>query len=235
MDLRRDIASSLPTYRIRIVFDVGANVGQSAIDYLNWFPESHIYCFEPVRRTFEELEANLRDNERIQCFRLAVGSSTGKGKMVLEGTSDLFFLSSQPAKRRVGGAAAEEDVEMITLDEFCQARTVSHINYLKIDTEGGDLEVLKGAENMIVEQRIDLLEVEAGMNPSNERHVPFGILKDYLEARGYFLFGVYEQSREWPSNEPHLRRTNPVFISKRMIEMNRGKPSPVRMTLIVHS
>jgi hypothetical protein len=65
------------------------------------------------------------------------------------------------------------------------------------------------------------VEVEAGMNASNKRHVPFETLKDYLELRSYLLFGIYEQVHEWPTKEPHLRRTNSVFISRRMIETNR--------------
>jgi hypothetical protein len=78
---------------------------------------------------------------------------------------------------------------------------------------------------MLTEQRIDLVEVEAGMNPSNIWHVPFEALKDFLESHMYFLFGIYEQENGlWASREPHLRRTNPIFISHHMIEMNR-KPA----------
>jgi len=116
-----------------------------------------------------------------------------------------------------------EDVNIVTLDDYCRAKSIGKVNYLKIDTEGGDLEVLRGGEGMLQEQRIDFVEVEAGMNADNKRHVPFEILKDYLESRGYPLFGVYEQVPEWPTKEPHLRRTNPVFISRRMIEMNRRR------------
>jgi hypothetical protein len=76
---------------------------------------------------------------------------------------------------------------------------------------------------MLNEQRIDLVEVEAGMNAGNKRHVPFEALKGYLESKSYLLFGIYHQVREWPTNEPHLRRTNPVFISRRMIETNRRR------------
>ena len=58
IDFIQDIANSLPRYRVDIVFDVGANVGQSAKIYLARFPRSHIYCFEPVINTFHNLQAN---------------------------------------------------------------------------------------------------------------------------------------------------------------------------------
>ena len=222
VDFAHDIANSLPMYRVDVVFDVGANEGQSAQRYLDRFPGSHIYCFEPVCDTFHRLEDNLKGNDRVLCFQIALGSSKGKGKMVLQGTSDMFFLSGQSQEAPVNEDVTTEEVDIVTLDEFCLARKINQISYLKIDTEGGDLEVLRGAEGMLAGQRIDLVEVEAGMNPGNKRHVPFEDLKKYLESRRYFLFGVYEQINEFPANEPHLRRTNSVFISSRMIETNRS-------------
>lgn len=59
------------------------------------------------------------------------------------------------------------------------------------------------------------------MSPSNARHVPMESLKPYLESFGYALFGLYEQVHEWPRGEPHLRRTNLIFISQQLIENNR--------------
>jgi len=90
-----------------------------------------------------------------------------------------------------------------------------------VDTEGGDLDVLLGAKKMLQSHLIDLVEVEAGMNPKNHKHVRFEILKGFLEEKGYFTFGIYEQMHEWPSKEPHLRRINAVFISSNVMENNR--------------
>ncbi len=221
IDFIQDIANSFPMYRVDIVFDVGANVGQSAKIYVDRFPGSHIYCFEPVGDTFHQLQDNLKGIERVDCYQLALGSSKSKGKMVKQGSSAMSYLLGQSKEPPMNNDVATESVDIVTLDEFCRTRQIDQINFLKIDTEGGDLEVLKGAVTMLTEQKIDLVEVEAGMNPGNNRHVPFEALKEYLESHGYFLFGIYEQKNEWPTREPHLRRTNPLFISHRMIEWNR--------------
>lgn len=74
---------------------------------------------------------------------------------------------------------------------------------------------------MLDDMRIDLVEVEAGMNPNNSVHVPLIELKAYLESKNYYLFGLYEQTGEWIAGEPNLRRVNAVFISKDMIDSNR--------------
>lgn len=108
-----------------------------------------------------------------------------------------------------------------TLDDFCTANGISEINLLKIDTEGHDLSVLKGAECMLNSMHIDMIQVEAGMHIGNTFHIQFEKFKDFLEPKGYFLFKIYEQASETLTDEATLRRTNPVYISRRTIEMNR--------------
>ena len=215
VDVAHDIARAFPRYRVDVVLDVGANVGQSARRYLGCFPGAQIYCFEPVRDTFRRLQDSLEGERHVHCVPLALGSRPGKGEMALTGTSDMFFLLGQQA--HAGANVVTEPVDIVTLDEFCASSRIERVSYLKIDTEGGDLEVLRGGDGMLKGQRIDLVEVEAGMNAGNQRHVPFEALKGYLEARDYLLFAIYEQMHEWITGEPHLRRTNPVFVSRRMI------------------
>jgi FkbM family methyltransferase len=218
IDVSFDIAAFFPRYRADTVFDVGANVGQSASMFLSWFPQARIYSFEPVRSTYAQLQANMRQHPNVHCFNLAFGASQGQGQMVLQGKPDMFFLSTNPAQAPTRGAQEVEEVEIATLDEFCRLQAISHIGYLKIDTEGGDFKVLLGAEALLAGQHVDIIEVEAGMSVDNTRHVPFEQLKDHLQKRGYALFGIYEQTYEWPTNQPHLRRVNPVFIARHMID-----------------
>ena len=222
IDLAYDLAESLPKYRVASIFDVGANVGQSARAYVEQFPEAQIYCFEPVQATFGQLQANVRNHGRVRCFRLAFGALAQQGTMVLQRSSVLSYLSDDSKPLADATTAATEKVEVTTLDEFCRSQSIDRIGYLKIDTEGGDMGVLKGAQTLLVEQRIDLVQLEAGMNTGNTWHVPFETLKHHLEQYNYFLFGLYEQVPEWPAKQPHLRRTNPLFISSRMIDMHKG-------------
>ena len=217
-----DIKIHLPRLQVNVVFDVGANTGQSAKNYLERFPESKIYCFEPVEETFLQLQRNLQGYDNILSFKLALGAAKGTGKMVLEGNSDVFFLLNV-SREQVSGTPLLEEVNFETLDGFCRSQNIDHINYLKIDTEGGDFDVLKGSEGMLTQQQIDVVQVEAGMNSKNRRHVPFDVFSKFFEHKNYFLFGVYEQVNEWPTKEPHLRRTNPVFISDKVIKANIGR------------
>jgi len=227
--LFHDIKHRLPQFRADIIFDIGANVGQSTRKYLLWFSVAQIFCFEPIELTFNKLQENLREHSNVYCFKLALGGSNSRGDMVLHGPSERSFLVRTPEELSQYSQEKLEKVEIQTLDDFCKNSDIKNISYLKIDTEGNDLEVLKGAQGLLSEQRIDIVEVEAGMNPENTRHVPFAELTKYLEQRNYFLFGIYEQMHEWPTNAPHLRRTNPVFISKRVREANIANTSDVQV------
>lgn len=217
----QDIADHLPDYKAKIVFDIGANIGQSAKIFSDEFGSPRILCFEPVTTTFRRLEKNVGHLHHICCFQLAFGSSISHGKMVLEGPSDMHFLLGQSSETPNSNAPKTEIANILTIDEFCHTREIDFVSYLKIDTEGGDLDVLNGAKKMLSEQRIDLLQVEAGMNHLNSRHVPFDLISNFLKNHGYFLFGIYEQTGEWPTGKPNLRRSNPVFISKTLIETNK--------------
>jgi FkbM family methyltransferase len=233
VDLFEDVKNDLPTFQADIVFDVGAHAGQSARKFLYCFPTSQIYCFEPAGRTFRQLQENLKGIERVHEFQLALGESKGKGRLLRHDSQayralprgiDLSLMSRIDT---LGGGSANDDLHaeevcIETLDHFCREGNINQINYLKIDTEGGDVAVLKGADTMLSEHRIELVQVEAGMNSQNTWHAPFEALKELLESKRYFLFGVYEQIWEWPTKEPHLRVADLLFISQPMITANKS-------------
>jgi FkbM family methyltransferase len=173
-----------------------------------------------VDATYRQLERQVRGYENIETFKVALGAQSGLGTMVLEGISEMFFLRRRADDATVSRDTPVEQVAVETLDRFCQDRGIERINYLKIDTEGADLDVLKGAETMLRSQQVDVIEAECGMNGRNKRHVGLDILTSFLEEKNYLLFGIYEQVHEWPTRAPNLRRANPIFISESVIRTN---------------
>jgi len=119
IDHFHDIKTSLPNLRVDTVFDVGANVGQSAYSYLMNLPRAMIYCFEPVTATHRQLEARLHGRENIRIFKLALGAEEGLGTMVLEGQSDMFFLRRGAGEPTASADIPLEQVPVETLDGFC--------------------------------------------------------------------------------------------------------------------
>lgn len=198
--------------KITTFFDVGANIGQTALSVQEKIPESTIYCFEPFPGTFLKLEANSTRHKNIVPIQLALGSSN----TIFNATEQKEFDSSMNKLTSDDDSKDSIQISIRTLDDYCEEKGIKNIDYLKIDTEGHELEVLKGSEGALQKQEIDFIEVEVGMNPENQYHIPIEVIKKHLEERGYKLFGIYEQVHEWILKKPVLRRVNAVFISDKL-------------------
>ena len=216
-----EIKMMLQKFRPNIIFDVGANIGEISKEYAECFPQAQVFCFEPVSSIFDALQRNLANIEAVQFFQLAFSSA--KGRAEIQCKDSYSTLNPLTADDISYGKACVENVELDTIDEFCRIQEIDKINLLKIDTEGHDFKVLRGAEEMLSTQRIDILQVEAGMNPKNDKFIPFEEFKNFLENKGYYLFGIYEQVHEHYAGHSNLRRINPVFISSSIIKLNRSR------------
>ena len=78
LDPFADIRTHLPFLEVSTIFDVGANVGQSAKKFSRYFPNSEIYCFEPVAETYRELQRELGARFNVHTFQFALGARPGQ-------------------------------------------------------------------------------------------------------------------------------------------------------------
>lgn len=192
---------------IETIFDVGANIGQSARKFREAFPRANIYCFEPVRDPFQELQTTLRGDSHVQCFQVALGSTSGFGKIYLTDHSTTSSLVEPENSRGF------EEVPIDTIDSFCEAHALDRIDLLKVDAEGFDLEVLKGAASLLSAARVAFVLVEVGFHPGDTRHVLFDHAREFLMPHGFSVYGFYDQNLEW-SGESRLRFANVCFANE---------------------
>ena len=145
-----------------VFFDIGANIGRFSTAVLNAFPNAAIHAFEPHPRNFAFLKANLPE-DRVECHNLAVGDA--RGELTLYDRADaedgahasLYEAAiSEIHKQRT----VEYSVSMETLDQFCEERGIKDIDLIKIDTEGGELSVLRGAKKLIQNGTIKCVHFE---------------------------------------------------------------------------
>lgn len=127
-----------------VVLDVGANVGAYALVMGRWVrPGGRVYAFEPAPDAFEGLRRHVALNgleDTVHPVRAAAAGAAGRAGLRVEGISGANRLS-------LAGEAAL-DVETVTIDGFCAREGVSPA-VIKIDVEGAELEVLRGAERTI--------------------------------------------------------------------------------------
>ena len=155
--------STLLDRPVATVFDVGANQGQSCRKMLDLFRSARVYAFEPHPKTFERLAA--LNHARVSPFNLALGDREGEAILHEYGAEGLESLVNSlspnaPFAARHGWKSREIKVRCVTLDTFCTEHDVAQIDLLKIDTEGFDLFVLKGAHQLLSDGRIGFVYVE---------------------------------------------------------------------------
>jgi len=158
-----------------IVVDVGANVGMFTVKAaLSVGDKGKVVSIEPIEENFELLKKNVEFHNlvNVQIIRKALGSRRGKTTMLkslLSGTHQLKGLKNPEFP------IEEVDVEVDTLDNIVKELSINKIDLLKIDVEGAELEVLKGAEESLKITRNIAMELH-----DSEKEV-----KRFLEQRGF--------------------------------------------------
>jgi FkbM family methyltransferase len=202
VSLDADIRKLLPGQEQLMVFDVGANEGQTTLAFRAAFPDAVIHAFEPVSSTFRDLEKNVGALTNVACHKLAFGAAAGEVTLYLQRFSQTNSLL--PAlNKSAGESGIQENVRVMTIDEFCRKEGIGRIDVLKTDTEGFDIEVLRGASPLLEDGRVELIYSEVGLRPDDPRHTPLSAVLAFLEERGFYLFSLYEVPwAEWgPSKE----------------------------------
>jgi len=155
-----------PYYGINCVLDVGARIGEYGTALRRVGYKGHIISFEPIEANFQSLESNCSRDPKWQAHRYALGSSDTSAEInVMQASNFSSFLSPSELSRKVFPGANEvnrsEAVAVRRLDNVFDD-IIAHIDnphvYLKIDTQGWDVEVLRGAERCL--DRIDALQSE---------------------------------------------------------------------------
>ena len=174
-----------------IIFDVGANIGQSIQRIRDRFPKCTIHSFEPSPRTFETLKQNASKLENVSIWNCAMGSSSGQ--MTLLENSDSVMSSFLPLSELGWGTITQETlVEVKTIDQFCHDQDIEQIDILKSDTQGFEFEVFKGAEHTIRANKIGLIYFEIIFSDQYKNLPSFSEVYDFLRSRDFQLVSFYE-------------------------------------------
>jgi len=196
LDWLWDIQRVAANQQILTVFDVGANVGQTTIAVKSRFPGATVHAFEPVARTFAELQANVAGLSGVTCHRLALSDVAGQAVMAVAANSLTNHLVEVPAA--VTTSATMESVDVDTVDAFCRQRDIERLDILKVDAEGADLKVLKGADRMLRENRVAFVFAEVGFKPSDAGHVYLAHVLEQLNGTGLVPYSFYDYCRLTP-------------------------------------
>jgi FkbM family methyltransferase len=156
-----------------ICFDIGANRGQTIRLFKEIFPNCKIYAFEPHPNIFKTLMSSYKLVKGVKCFNLAVGELSGKFPFWVSpldeaSSMNLPDLDSTWNRKKalILGINPKKmykkiDVDVVTLDEFTSLHEIQAIDILKIDVEGGELQVLLGSRSIFQEGRVSIVQYES--------------------------------------------------------------------------
>lgn len=192
-DLFTDIAFLLQKREVKTILDVGANVGFVTYQFQKRFPQAEIYCFEPNPSVFQQLKQNYANESHIHLYRQGIADECGELLFNLNANSGTSsFL--QPTKYHHDHQARHmlEPIlsPVITLDRFASESQIDHIDILKLDIEGYELNALKGAGQLLTDQNIDIIYTEVNLVRSYENQALFHELTAHLERTNYHLFNL---------------------------------------------
>jgi FkbM family methyltransferase len=172
-----------------IVCDVGANVGDYAAEVLVHFPNARIVAFEPHPASFRRL-ADRFSPRSLQVSVHNIGLSSQDGELLLydyennDGSVHASLYSGVLTEQHKQARLASNRIRVTTLDHFCCESGLAKIDLLKIDTEGHELSILRGAAKLIANRVVPLIQFEF-----NEMNVFSRVfMKDFYELLPEFVF-----------------------------------------------
>lgn len=177
-----------------IAFDIGANVG--AFTCMIASMGHTVHSFEPIPETFCRFKNNVKFNELLRHAHLnclAVGKDQSLVTFRVEEDSPATNRMAVPDESSSQDTSSSQTVAAVSLDEYCATQGVKFIDFLKVDVEGMEPFVLKGAHNLLIQRKIAAVLIEicpgnlraVGLKPSdlfNEfetvRYAPYALQDD---------------------------------------------------------
>jgi FkbM family methyltransferase len=199
-----------------IFFDIGANAGLFAIAAAKKVGGMEIFAFEPCSWTCRLLKRNLLLNRLadINVIQTALGDSVGEGVLQINarGRDGLNTLgqSTHPDRHVVG----QEKVRVTTLDVFINEHKVPRVDVIKVDVQGAELMVFRGAQNLLERADAPIILFEGyGYNTRRFGYHPVEILW-FLESCGYTLFSFHGETGEISELKPEYQYNSMVIAAK---------------------
>jgi FkbM family methyltransferase len=192
VDPFQDMCFFMKAVKCPIIFDVGANRGQTVDRFKKIFQVSSIHSFEPSPRTFAKLNEHCNGLDGVKTWHCGVGSRQATLPFLENDNSDMSsFLA--PGELCWGKIAKKTNVRIIALDSFVNEQDIEFVHILKSDTQGYDFEVFKGAEGLMRENRIGMIYFEFIFSNLYKDLPSFHEVFRFLSERNFSLVCFYKQ------------------------------------------
>jgi len=191
---------------VKTVFDVGAATGEKTELFLKFFPEALVYAFEPQKEGSQKLKERMkRFKDRVRIFDFGLFNKNGEVFLNIAPYRDASSIL--PSQNFV--EEKKESIKVFKLDDFVKQEKIDQIDFIKIDVEGVEKEILEGGvdtfKNKVDNVFVEILPMRRGINSNhfyniieffrNNGFIFVGHFGDYFFSKDkYFLDNI---SKEW--------------------------------------
>jgi FkbM family methyltransferase len=200
-----------------ILFDVGANIGGYSLFLKEYIVNSTIYSFEPVPETYLELQKNI--GAKTHTYNIGFGNAPGKGILYNASNTVASEIATMHKDLLTDAFDVNEfttiSFDIDTIDNFCFAKNITAIDFLKLDVEGNELAILQGALKMLSTDSIKIIQFE--FNAHNVYSRVF--LRDfYLLLSG---FNLYRLNRNGLVSLGQYQPINEIFTAQNILAVHK--------------
>ncbi len=212
-----------PVSEPHFVIDVGAHHGWFFHCWRDWCPSAEVHAFEPTPASRARAAEFYGGAPGIFVTQAAVGARRGTARLKVLADSSVSNSLLEPDAGRwreiaySTGEVSEIEVPVVTLDDYAAERGLGEVKLLKIDVQGFELEVLRGAEALL--PRVENVFVESAIEPLYLGAARFTEVFDFLTVRGFRLIGF----RSW-------HRGNYALVEADLLFRRAERVGPVDMT-----
>jgi FkbM family methyltransferase len=144
----------------RVVFDVGAAKGHWTAIALDADPSLKVHCFEPTSRRIKILQDRKFDPSRVVLNNIGLGAKPESTTIFYNASGGSNSIFPQRYNADTYDPTDVETISVTTIDMYCRERGIEHVDFIKMDIEGYEMAAIRGAEQMLREGRIEVLQFE---------------------------------------------------------------------------
>ena len=172
-----------------VVFDVGANIGDWSMAVLSDHPKIALYAFEPIPELSAIVKQRLGD--RVANYLFSLSDRLGTASFAYYPSCAAFSTLHRryEVEKAHGMAPLLLTVPLETLDHFTSEHKIPRINFLKIDTEGNERNVLLGAKKLLEKKAVDIIQFEYGGTYLDSKTTLHQVY-NYLQRHGYTIYRI---------------------------------------------
>ena len=201
--------------KANVIFDVGSNRGDTTSKYLDLFPNATIHAFEPFADSYEIFNKLHKENLNVNLNKYALSSNIGRAILNINKSID---TNSILESKKIGANSDKScvsvgriEIETNTIDNYCMQNNITAIDILKIDVQGSEIEVLKGALNILKKGNIKLIYIETYFEQQYINQPLFHDIAKLLYKYNFVLQDIYD---------PYFSKNNMLWCDSIFIKLS---------------